>query len=125
MSGVLMGAAIRSGVSGGGGGGGGALAATVNLTDLDGYVNGEGVAVTAVPAIVTATGGVAPYAYDWTFVSGDTTTFPGTDTSYSSYFYKLILSGGSYTAVWKCKVTDNVGTIVYCPNVTILLESLA
>lgn len=123
MSGVMLATTVL--VSTGAGGGGAGLAASVNTTDLSGFVSGEGAAVTSSPAIVTATGGQAPYTYDWTYVSGDTTTYPGSDASYASYFYRLILSGSGFTSVWKCKVTDNLGTIVYSPNVTILLESLA
>lgn len=125
MSGALIGSAVLSGSSGGGGGGS-ALAATSSTAYLTGYVLMDGVAVTSAPAIVSVTGGVPPYSYDWERTFGDTTIYPNVDTGYATYFYRLILDGGSYIASWRCKVTDSVGTIVYAsPSTLISLESLA
>lgn len=61
---------------------------------------------TTAPAVVTATGGTAPYTYSWAYVSGDSAIYPASPTSNSSYFSGVVYQYDILNAVWRCTVTD-------------------
>ncbi len=72
-------------------------------------------------ATVTASGGSGSgYTYLWQWVSGDTTIAP-TNTNGATTAWTRTLPGLSilYEAIWRCKVTDSAGTVVYSGNVTV------
>jgi len=76
--------------------------------------------ITTTAASVTVTGGSSPYTYAWQYVSGDTAGV-STDTSSSTTFFRnmTITSLGQTVELigyYRCKVTDNNGTIVYGPT---------
>lgn len=68
----------------------------------------------------TVVGGAAPISYLWEYVSGDVDFSATTGVSSSTTFSAVITVGAGQTvtknAVWRCKVTDNNGLIVYGPN---------
>lgn len=61
-------------------------------------------------ATTTTTGGLEPYTYLWTFVSGDSFTI-NTATSSSTTFSKTNAVAGnpSFVGTYKCVVTDDNG----------------
>lgn len=60
--------------------------------------------VTAIPS-----GGFAPYTYAWTHVSGDTFTVTN-PSSASTYFAHTFTSYGTRSGVYRCTVTDSLGS---------------
>ena len=76
------------------------------------------------PVVVTATGGVAPYAYSWQRVSGSSlvsaTNPAGASTSFSTSLPARRTT--IRTAVFRCLVTDAAGIMAYAPNVTVTFE---
>jgi hypothetical protein len=76
--------------------------------------------VTSTASAGTVVGGTAPISYLWEYVSGDTGFGANSGTSSSTAFsIVLYVAGGETTvanAVWRCKVTDNSGSIIYGPN---------
>lgn len=70
----------------------------------------------------TATGGVNPYTYLWSYVSGDTGIYATSFTSSNTYFARYGGPVSSYSAVWKCTATDSDGTQVDSNVVTITLD---
>jgi hypothetical protein len=100
-----------------------ALAASVLPVGLFATRFGAGSALTFDSAITTVVGGVPPYTYLWTRVSGNTEVGPinGTSaaTQFSAYFYGV----GSYSTVYKCVVTDSAAASVDSNNITISMES--
>jgi len=100
---------------------GAALAASVSATTATGETWGYGVCTTGTPIVVEATGGVAPYTYSWTRVSGSTTVTAVSGSSYSTYFQGLVSVGSSVSAVFKCTVTDAASATVDTVNVTVTL----
>lgn len=69
---------------------------------------------------VTPTGGVAPYTYDWNYVSGFMGITPTTPTAASTTFQGTII--GAQEAVYECTVTDNNGIVKTSGTVTVYLE---
>jgi|GEM_PF-6512454 len=64
--------------------------------------------------VVTASGGVGSYTYQWEYVSGGTGISPVSPTSSStSWKDPNIADVGAETAYWRCKVTDSQGNIGY------------
>lgn len=101
-----------------------ALYASVSPVSLIGYAFAPGTVTTSSSVIVTAYGGKAPYTYLWTYVSGDADITPNVSTSASTRFSAYLAGASStYTAVWKCVVTDANADVVDSPNVTINLLS--
>lgn len=106
----------------GGGGGGGGASYSVTAAPASAYgarvVNGL---TTVQTEVVTATpvGGVSPYSYLWSVVSapsGDWTIT--TPTVQTTRFACAEVDGGeSYTATFKCTVTDGTGSVVASNNV--------
>lgn len=70
--------------------------------------------------VVTATGGSGSgYSYLWQYVSGDTQTTVVNSTASSTRWSRSMPGNGSVSSVWRCRVTDTLGTIVYTGNVTV------
>lgn len=68
--------------------------------------------------VVTASGGITPYTYAWTKVSGDTLTI----SSASATSVTWSASGTApeiKAAVWKCSVTDAMGTVIDSVGVSV------
>lgn len=87
----------------------------------EGTVTGN--SVTAVP-----TGGVSPFSYLWEYVSGDLPGSPpaanvnisgstAATASFSSNFTSL--EDTTYSAIYRCKVTDSAATVVYTQDVSV------
>jgi YD repeat-containing protein len=79
-----------------------------------------GSTIVSPPVTVSVSGGASPYVYAWQRVSGDTQTTVVNPTSASTTWSRTVSSYWTdYTSVWRCKVTDSAGTVVYSPNVTV------
>jgi YD repeat-containing protein len=70
--------------------------------------------------VVTASGGSGSgYTYLWQYVSGDTQTTVVNSTSNSTRWSRSMSGNGSVSSVWRCRVTDTLGTTIYTGNVTV------
>lgn len=103
--------------------GGNTFTAKASPTTLSGFKAGPGLVYTSGPSAVTVQGGQVPYTYLWTHVSGSILVLPQSSTSYSTRFYANFSGSGSYSAVYKCVVTDDNATAIDSENVTITLTS--
>lgn len=99
------------------------FAASVAQTDLGATRFGPGTAVTLQTAIATVVGGVPPYTYAWTLVSGDTEIGPISGTASATKFSAYFASVGSYAAVYKCVVTDAAANSVDSNNINVDMEA--
>jgi Putative phage tail protein/SprB repeat len=71
--------------------------------------SGTGTPLTTASTTVTPTGGTSPYTYAWARLSGSTSITANTASAASTTFTGASLaSGTTYTAVFRCTVTDNV-----------------
>jgi hypothetical protein len=81
----------------------------VNTTgDANGDRTGPGSLVSSPATVVVASGGTPGYTYAWSRVSGDSTIACTSPTSASTTFSRSSAIAHTYTAVWKCVVTDSV-----------------
>jgi hypothetical protein len=88
-----------------------------------GEVGGFGyIYVTTDPATVTPNGGLAPYTYSWVRLSGTygTATIP---TAATTTFYATPPSGSIQTSVFRCTVTDSLGSTATA-DVTVTFEEV-
>jgi hypothetical protein len=98
--------------------------ATVSPEALGGFKIGTGTIVTSQTAVVTALGGVAPYTYVWTRVSGDAQVLPVSGSSDSTKFSAYIGTAGvSYAAVYKCVVTDAAAVSIDTNSIDVTMDS--
>lgn len=96
-----------------------AAASPVNTTGANSGTAASG-DVTTATITVTPTGGASPYTYAWEYISGNVSIAPNTPTSASTTFTLVgAFDGISYTAVYRCKVTDANGAVAYTNNVDI------
>lgn len=58
---------------------------------------------------IIASGGSGSLTYSWSKVSGDTMTLSGSSSATTTFTATLAL-GGTKTAVYRCTVTDSLGT---------------
>lgn len=71
--------------------------------------SGSGTSVTTSSVTVTPTGGTSPYTYSWTRISGSTAIAVNSATAATTTFTgSSLASGTTYSAVFRCTVTDNV-----------------
>lgn len=85
-----------------------ALTAAASPTSVTGFSYGGGTAVTNTTT-VTPTGGLGPYTYAWVRVSGlGGITAP---TNATTAFFTTLPGGGDQSGVFRCTVTDSLGTI--------------
>jgi hypothetical protein len=104
-----------------------ALAVSVNSTEWSyASIAGQPAQPLPAPAIATASGGVGPYSYLWERTPGmpvslqDTQTSVQSPTSASTRWSRTLpTQSAEYVSTWRCRVTDNAGTVVYTPNVTV------
>jgi len=99
-------------------------AASAVTTDLTAYVTPSSLSksatlgsnprtVTTDAALITASGGAAPYSYAWAFASGGAGITINSPSSVSTTFTAVHnLDGTNLSGVCRCTVTDNVGTTV-------------
>ena len=99
------------------------FAASVAPGGLSAIRFGAGTAVTLQTAVTTVVGGVPPYTYLWTRVSGDTEVGPISGTSASTIFSAYFASPDTYSTVYKCVVTDAAAVSVDSNNITIEMEA--
>ena len=86
------------------------------------YTQANGpIPLTSNPVTCTASGGTAPYTYQWHYVSGSTTFGPTSSTSASTTWFLTVY--GHYTAVWYCTVTDAALNTANTASVTVDLNA--
>lgn len=98
---------------------------SLSATNAYGFAHGLAShgAVNSASVTVTVTGGVAPYTYLWQYVSGDVAITPNSPTAATTQFGSASVTDGiSRFATYNCKVTDNVGNILFSNNVDIQLD---
>jgi hypothetical protein len=70
----------------------------------------------------TASGGSGGYSYSWVRLSGDTNIAPTGSSSPTTAFQRTnCVAGTTYSATWRCTVTDSAGTQVTSGNVTVTI----
>lgn len=94
--------------SGGGGGGGGAIVLTLSRTSI----NKATFSSTGSTANVTATpsGGLAPYTYSWTRISGSGINANTPSSATTSFQATGLSEDETRTATFRCTCTDSLGT---------------
>jgi len=106
-------------------------AAIPNPTVVSGSVNASSRSVTTGGAAViaqsstaavtcSASGGTAPYAFAWEWVSGDTTVVANGSATSAAFSTQTLSQPQATTrqAVWRCRITDQNGIVGYAPEVT-------
>ena len=98
------------------------LAATLDRTSVfgNGFIPGTLLAFS--PVTCSAVGGVPPYSYNWTYVSGDGSIYANSDGSATTRFSRYTTSTTPYSAVWKCVVTDGAAATVDSNTITVEFE---
>jgi len=85
------------------------LFVSVNPTSANGTSTGGG-DCTSNFLTVSVSGGIGPYTYAWTKVSGDTMSTSDHDGPVTSFTATLTINQSKY-AVYRCTVTDSVGNV--------------
>jgi hypothetical protein len=87
--------------------------------------NAPGGTVVTNSVTITPSGGVAPYTYAWSYVSGDNLTIDSPTSATTSF--EGIVSGAAPDKVgtYKCRITDHVGTIFDVTGVTAEIEMIS
>lgn len=102
------------------------LRVSLNRTSVSGTgSNPYQIIVTSTQSVTaTAGGGTGPYTYEWEYYDGDFGFSPVSVNSATSFFQGLCNCGNVHQeATFRCKVTDNVGAIVYSDLVTVTLTN--
>jgi len=105
-------------------GGQGAYSASTNFLSADGVGFAPGTTQTNRAVTVTANGGLPPYTYAWTRVSGDTEIYANNPTSATTRFSVYSATSDTYVTVFKCVVTDFEANPVDSNTVTVQLDVL-
>lgn len=99
------------------------LSAAISVTTWN-CVFYDGIPNNPPTVVVTAGGGVAPYAYLWERVSGDAVPWAINPTSASTRFGRDEPPPGPPRAsIWRCRVTDATATVAYSPTVRVTFYS--
>ncbi|NRA41704.1 MAG: hypothetical protein HRU21_05265 [Pseudomonadales bacterium] len=85
------------------------LSVTITPSETFGRSSTNGFVVTA-PVSATPSGGRGPFSYEWSFVSGSQGAITSPLTA-STAFSLFLPEGASAEAVYRCTVTDNLGTV--------------
>jgi len=89
------------------GGTGAALSVSVTPIVASGFGSSPLAAtITSNTVAGVASGGLPPYTYNWTYLSGTTGFNCATPTSSSTYWYKSVASSVSENSIWRLTVTD-------------------
>lgn len=107
-------------ISSSGGGGGGTLTVTVNATSQTASQSSAGTTVTT-GVTASATGGTAPFTYQWQLVEGSSNVIAYGSTATTATLRTQVTSqavGTVYEAVYRCRIQDSTGKVGYSPNVT-------
>jgi hypothetical protein len=83
---------------------------------------GTGTATTTPTITATASGGTGGYSYSWTYVSGDSSIYPVSPTSAATDFARFGSPEFSYTAYYKCVVTDSSSNTASSQDVTVIID---
>lgn len=102
----------------------GILKVTVSPDYVYGFANlGYGSATAVTPNITAiASGGSAPYAYTWSFVSGSSVPTLINLSPGVACWQVTSSTPDSYIAIWRCVVVDAALNVVYSQNVTVEIE---
>lgn len=88
-----------------------ALTASASPTAASG-TGSPGATVVTNSVVVTPTGGLSPYAHNWTFLSGDSAIYPVAPTNNQTQVWARGTPGGgsaSFSAAWQDTITDSLG----------------
>jgi YD repeat-containing protein len=96
------------------------LAAAVSNTSWT-YFKSSTMTINPPPISVTASGGSGGYTYQWQQVSGpDSSATPTSPTGSSTRWTRTLPNADvQYDYVWRCKVTDSSGGVIYTSNVQV------
>jgi hypothetical protein len=96
------------------------LAVSLNRSSVSGSATTSTITTNSVSA--TGSGGTSPYTYAWSRVSGNSAiTATNANSRSTSFTRSSCVAGTSYSATWRCQVTDSAGTIVYSSNVSVTI----
>lgn len=84
-----------------------AMTASASPTSL--YKSGIGTNQTTASTTVTPSGGVSPYTYAWTKLSGDAITADSASAATTTFSATALFSGEARDATFRCTVTDSTG----------------
>lgn len=99
------------------------LVVSLSSTEAAGGRHGAGICFTGT-IDATALGGVAPYTYAWSYVSGDTGIAAIPSNGPSTVFRATLATNETKFGVWKLIVTDTLGTVSAPVFVNIYLEEI-
>ena len=103
--------------------GGGAFTVKVTTSSLYGFKNGLGTITTSSSTTAYTIGGASPFTFEAQFVSGDPDPYavtPGPTTKFAVF---ANMSPFVYSATFRFKVTDNLGSIEYSDPISVTLEA--
>jgi len=83
------------------------LAMTASASPTSLYKSGLTASQTTASTTVTPSGGVSPYTYAWTLLSGDTLTVNSPSAATTTFSKTGMLPGDSFDATYRCTVTDS------------------
>jgi hypothetical protein len=85
------------------------LAMTASASPTSLYKTGPTASQTTASVTVTPSGGVSPYTYAWTLLSGSTLTVNSPTAATTTFSKTGMISGDSFDATYRCTVTDSTG----------------
>jgi hypothetical protein len=102
------------------------LAMTASASPTSLYKTGPTSSQTTASVTVTPSGGVSPYTYSWTLLTGDTLTVNSPTAATTTFSMTGMISGDSFDATYRCTVTDSTGgtPLTATADVTVTIERL-